>query len=221
MTVRIAPSILSADFARLADQVALVEHAGAGLIHVDVMDGHFVPNITMGPNVVAALRRVTSLPLDVHLMITEPDRYLEVFVRAGATTLTVHAEATSDLRQSLLRIRQLGARSGVAIRPATSVDVIAPVVDVLDHVIVMSVNPGFSGQSFIEGSLDKVRAARTLVGPAIDVEVDGGVDLSNAAAIAEAGANILVAGASVFAQTDPAAATRALRRAASAGVTPP
>ncbi|MEO6223092.1 MAG: ribulose-phosphate 3-epimerase, partial [Vicinamibacterales bacterium] len=160
MTVRIAPSILSADFSRLGEQVAIVEQAGAGLIHVDVMDGHFVPNITMGPLVVSALRRVTTLPLDVHLMITNPERYLEVFARAGATTISVHAEAASDLRSALLRIRELGARAGVAINPATPIDVLTPVLDVIDHVIVMSVNPGFSGQSFIPGSLDKCRAVR-------------------------------------------------------------
>jgi ribulose-phosphate 3-epimerase len=213
MTVRIAPSILSADFARLGEQVATVEHAGAGLIHVDVMDGHFVPNITMGPLVVSALKRVTTLPLDVHLMITDPDRYVEVFAKAGAYTLSVHAEAASDLRATLLRIRSLGVRAGVAINPATPVDVLVPVVDVLDHVIVMSVNPGFAGQSFIAGSLEKCANVRRTVGPRIDVEVDGGVDLSNAGELARAGASILVAGASIFAQPDPADATRAMLRA--------
>jgi ribulose-phosphate 3-epimerase len=180
------------------------------------MDGHFVPNITMGPLVVSALKRVTSLPLDVHLMITDPDRYLEVFAKAGATTISVHAEAASDLRQTLLRIRQLGARAGVAINPATPIDVLTPVIDVLDHVIVMSVNPGFAGQSFIAGSVEKTRAVRALVGPNVDVEVDGGVDLSNAGTLAQAGASILVAGASIFAQADPASATRALLAATAA-----
>ncbi len=213
MIVRIAPSILSADFSRLGEQVATVERAGAGLIHVDVMDGHFVPNITMGPLVVAALRRVTSLPLDVHLMITDPDRYLEVFAKAGATTISVHAEAAPDLRQTLRRIRQLGARASVAINPATSIDVLTPVLDGMDQVIVMSVNPGFAGQSFIAGSLEKTRAVRAKVGLHVDVEVDGGVDLSNAGALAQAGASILVAGASIFAQPDPARATRDLLRA--------
>lgn len=220
MSVRIAPSILSADFARLGEQVALVEGAGAGLIHVDVMDGHFVPNITMGPLVVSALTRVTRLPLDVHLMITDPDRYLDVFAKAGAATISVHVEAAPDLRRTLDRIRELGARAGVAINPATPVEVLAPVLDAVDHVIVMSVHPGFGGQSFIAGSLDKVRAVRALVGPSVEVEVDGGVDLSNAAAIAQAGASILVAGASVFGQPDPAAATRALRVAAEGGTAP-
>src|SRR5690349_12176158 len=190
-SVRIAPSILSADFSRLGEQVATVEHAGAGLIHVDVMDGHFVPNITMGPLVVSALRRVTALPLDVHLMITDPDRYVGVFAKAGASTIIVHAEAASDLRQTLIHIRELGAHAGVAINPATSIDVLTPVLDVLDQVIVMSVNPGFAGQSVIPGRLERCQAVRAMVGDKIDVEVDGGVDLSNAGALAKAGASIL------------------------------
>ena len=220
MNVRVAPSILSADFARLGEQVTLVERAGAELIHVDVMDGHFVPNITMGPLVVSALRRITTLPLDVHLMITDPDRYLEVFAKAGATTISVHAEAAPDLRQSLTSIRKLGVRTGVAINPSTPVAVLVPVVDAIDQVIVMSVQPGFAGQSFIAGSLDKVRAVRAQVGAFVDVEVDGGVDLTNAEAISRAGASILVAGASIFGQPDPAAATRAIRQAAAAGAVP-
>jgi ribulose-phosphate 3-epimerase len=214
MTVRIAPSILSADFSRLGEQVAVVERAGAGLIHVDVMDGHFVPNITMGPLVVSALRRVTSLPLDVHLMITDPHRYVEVFAKAGATTISVHVEAATDLRHTLQQIRQLGVRAGVAINPATSIDVLDSVLDVTNHVIVMSVNPGFAGQKFIAGSVEKCRAVREKVGPVTDVEVDGGVDLSNAGTLGAAGASILVAGASIFAQPDPAAATQALLQAA-------
>lgn len=220
MTVRIAPSILSADFSRLGEQVATVENAGAGLIHVDVMDGHFVPNITMGPLVVSALKRVTALPLDVHLMITNPERYIEAFAKAGATTISVHAEAASDLRGIVLRIRQLGVRAGVAINPATPIDALAPVLDVLDHVIVMSVNPGFAGQSFIEGSVEKTRAVRESVGDRVDVEVDGGVDLTNAGVLAQAGASILVAGAAIFAQPDPAMATRELLQATAAGRVP-
>ena len=212
-SVRIAPSILSADFSRLGEQVALVERAGAGLIHVDVMDGHFVPNITMGPLVVSALRKVTTLPLDVHLMITDPHRYVEAFAKAGATTISVHAEAAADLRHTLLQIRQLGVRAGVAINPATSIDVLNSVLDVTDHVIVMSVNPGFAGQKFIAGSVEKCRAVRDKVGPTTDVEMDGGVDLSNARTLGAAGASILVAGASIFAQPDPAAATQALLQA--------
>ena len=220
MSVRIAPSILAADFARLGEQVAQVAGAGAGFIHVDVMDGHFVPNITMGPLVVSALSRVTTVPLDVHLMISDPDQYLDPFAKAGAATISVHVEATADLRRTLARIRQLGARAGVAINPGTSVEVLREVVDLLDQVIVMSVNPGFGGQSFIPGSLDKVRSVHALTagsGHPIDVAVDGGADLTNAGALAQAGATILVAGASVFGQPDPAAATRALQQAADAG----
>jgi len=220
MNVRIAPSILAADFARLGEQVTLVANAGAGVIHVDVMDGHFVPNITMGPLVVSALSRVTTLPLDVHLMISHPDQFLEAFVKAGAATINVHAEATVHLHRTLAHIRQLGARAGVAINPATSVDVLREVVDLLDQVIVMSVNPGFGGQSFIPRSLGKVRAVHALVagaGHPVDIEVDGGVDLGNAGALAQAGATLLVAGVSVFGQPDPAAATRALHQAANAG----
>lgn len=220
MSVRIAPSILAADFARLGEQVALVAGAGAGFIHVDVMDGHFVPNITMGPLVVSALSRVTTVPLDVHLMISDPDRYLDAFANAGAATISVHAEATVQLHRTLARIRQLGARAGVAINPGTSVDVLREVVDLLDQVIVMSVNPGFGGQSFLPRSLDKVRAVHSLAsgaGHPIDIAVDGGVDLANAGALAQAGATILVVGASVFGQPDPAAATRALQQAADAG----
>ena len=219
MSVRIAPSILAADFACLGEQVALVAGAGAGFIHVDVMDGHFVPNITMGPLVVSALCRVTTVPLDVHLMISDPDRYLDAFAKAGAATISVHAETSVSLHRTLARIRQLGARAGVAINPGTSVEVLRDVVDLLDQVIVMSVNPGFGGQSFIPGSLDKVRSVHALTagaGHPIDISVDGGVDLENAGALAQDGAKILVAGASVFGQPDPAAATRALQHAADA-----
>jgi ribulose-phosphate 3-epimerase len=215
--VQIAPSILAADFTRLGEQVATVAAAGADLIHVDVMDGHFVPNITMGPLVVAALKRITAVPLDVHLMISEPDRYLDAFAQAGAAIITVHAEATVHLHRTLTRIQQLGVRAGVAINPATPVGTISEVLDVVDQVLVMSVNPGFGGQSFIPRSLDRVADIRTrLAGRAVAIEVDGGVDLTNAAALVNAGATILVAGVSVFGAPDPAAATVALRRAATA-----
>jgi ribulose-phosphate 3-epimerase len=217
MSVRIAPSILSADFARLADEVARVQSGGADWIHVDVMDGHFVPNITMGPVVVAALKGVTTLPLDVHLMIADADRYLEAFVAAGAARLTVHAEALPHLHRTLTEIRRLGARAGVALNPATPVDAIRDVTAALDHVLVMSVNPGFGGQAFIPHSLQKVAAARELLlgaGSQALIAVDGGVDVTNAAALVAAGVSILVAGASIFGTADPAEATRALRRAA-------
>ena len=217
MTIRIAPSILSADFARLADAVALVEPAGADLIHVDVMDGHFVPNITIGVPVVAALARVTKLPLDVHLMISDPDRYLDAFAGAGASMLTVHAEVLPHLHRTLTHIRHLGAKAGVAINPSTPVSMLSEVVAEIDHVLVMSVNPGFGGQKFIPRTYAKIEAARQLLSPGANtatVEVDGGVDPSNAGALVAAGATILVAGASIFAQPDPAAALHALRRAA-------
>jgi ribulose-phosphate 3-epimerase len=217
VSVRIAPSILSADFARLADAVATVEGAGADFIHVDVMDGHFVPNITIGVPVVAALSRVTKLPLDVHLMISDPDRYLDAFAGAGAAMLTVHAEVLPHLHRTLTHIRHLGAKAGVAINPSTPVAMLADVVAEIDHVLVMSVNPGFGGQTFIEHTYVKIAAARQLLSQGRNtatVEVDGGVDAGNAGALVAAGASILVAGASIFAQPDPAAAVHALRRAA-------
>ena len=217
MTVRIAPSILSADFARLADDVARVESGGADLIHVDVMDGHFVPNITIGVPVVAALKRVARVPLDVHLMVSEPDRYLDAFADAGASSLIVHAEVLPHLQRTLTRIRQLGLRAGVAINPSTSLDAIGEVLGDFDVLLVMSVNPGFGGQRFIPRSVDKVVAARALLtsrGDAADIEVDGGVDQDNAPALVQAGATILVAGASIFGTPDPAGAARALRAAA-------
>lgn len=214
-TVQIAPSVLAADFTQLGAQVAQVSDAGADLIHIDVMDGHFVPNITMGPLVVAAIKRATTVPLDVHLMITDPDRYLETFAQAGAGTLSVHVEACVHLHRTLSRIRQLGMRAGVAINPATPLDAIGEVFDLLDQVIVMSVNPGFGGQTFIARSFDRIaELRRRLQDRAVDIEVDGGVDVGNASALAQAGASILVAGASVFGAPDPAAATVSLKRAA-------
>jgi ribulose-phosphate 3-epimerase len=219
VSVRIAPSILSADFARLADAIAHIEAGGADLVHVDVMDGHFVPNITIGPPVVAALKRVTKLPLDVHLMITDPDRYLEAFVQAGASMLTVHAEVLPHLHRTLTQIRSLGVRAGVAINPSTPVSAISDVTAQMDHLLVMSVNPGFGGQTFIPHSLAKITAARELLaanGSQAVIEVDGGVDCENAKSIIRAGASILVAGASIFGTGDATEATRALRRAAGA-----
>ena len=219
MSVRIAPSILASDFARLADEVAKVERGGADFVHVDVMDGHFVPNITIGPPVVKALKRVTALPLDVHLMISEPDRYIEAFVEAGAAIVTVHAEACRHLHRTLTRIRQLGAKAGVALNPATPVEAVKDLAGEFDLLLIMSVNPGFGGQHFIAHSLQKIRQARLLLsnaGAAADVEVDGGVDTGNAAALVESGTTILVAGVSIFGTPDPAEATRRLRAAAGA-----
>jgi len=217
VSVRIAPSILASDFARLADEVAKVERGGADLVHVDVMDGHFVPNITIGPPVVKALKRVTTLPLDVHLMISDPDRYLEAFVEAGAAIVTVHVEACKHLHRTLTRIRQLGAKAGVSLNPATPVEAVKDLAGEFDLLLIMSVNPGFGGQHFITHSLQKIRQARSLLstaGVAADVEVDGGVDTTNAAALVESGATILVAGVSIFGTADPAEATRRLRAAA-------
>jgi len=217
--VQISPSLLASDFAALGDAVRAVEQGGADLIHVDVMDGHFVPNITIGIPVVRALKRVATKPLDVHLMIEDPDRHLAAFAEAGAGTLTVHAEAVTHLHRTLAEIRRLGARAGVALNPATPVSAIEEVVGAIDCVLVMTVNPGFGGQAFIAESYDKVRRVRALLdarGSAANIEVDGGVDEGNAAALVEAGADILVAGASIFGSGDAARATAGLRRAAGA-----
>jgi len=217
MTVRIAPSILAADFSRLGDEVARAEAAGADLIHVDVMDGHFVPNLTVGPAIVEALRRHTRLPLDVHLMIDDPDQYLEAFAAAGASMISVHAEVLPHLHRTLSRLHELHVKAGVAINPSTPVSVLADVVTQLDHVLIMSVNPGFTGQTFIPHSLEKVKAARALLTDARSaaaIEVDGGVDRTNAGALVDAGASILVAGAAIFRAPDLARATRDLRQAA-------
>jgi ribulose-phosphate 3-epimerase len=219
VSVRIAPSILSADFAALGDAVRAIERGGADLVHVDVMDGHFVPNITIGPPVVRGLKRVATVPLDVHLMISDPDRYLEAFVEAGASMLSVHVEVLPHLHRTLQAIKQLGARAGVALNPSTPVVAIEEVAADVDFVLVMSVNPGFGGQAFLPRAESKVRAVRALldrVGNAAPVEIDGGIDASNIARVVAAGAEIIVAGNAVFSHGDPAAAVAALRTAASA-----
>ena len=216
MGVLIAPSLLSADFAALGRDIAAVERGGADLLHVDVMDGHFVPNLTMGPVVVEGIRRAAQVPLDVHLMIEEPDRYLEAFVRAGAARLTVHVEVLPHLHRTLQVIRGLGVLAGVALNPSTPVSALAEVAGDLDQVLVMSVNPGFGGQTFIPRSESKVREIRALLdraGSTAAVSVDGGVDAGNAARLAEAGAGILVAGSAIFRGGDPERATRELRAA--------
>ena len=213
-SILIAPSILSADFGRLAEEVRAVEAAGADWIHVDVMDGHFVPNITIGPPVVKALRKVTRLPLDVHLMIAEPDRYIDDFAAAGADILTVHVEACPHLHRTLQHIHQLGKRAGVSLNPLTHESSIEHALAFADLVLVMSVNPGFGGQSFIREVLPKVRAIRSMIdraGRSIHLEIDGGMAVGTAAQAAEAGARELVAGNAVFTKSDYAAAIAAIR----------
>ena len=218
--IRLAPSILSADFAALGRDIAAVERGGADLIHVDVMDGHFVPNITIGPLVVQAVKRVATRPLDVHLMIEEPDRYIEAFVTAGADMVSVHVEAVPHLHRTLSFIRSLGAQAGAVLNPSTPASALEAIAGDLDYVVVMSVNPGFGGQKFIPQSLDKIRRVRALLsaaGSAAPIEIDGGVDASNIEAIAAAGASIFVAGHAIFGSPDPEAAARALRAKAMQG----
>ena len=220
MSVLLAPSIFAADFGRLRDQLAEIEAGGADLIHVDVMDGHFVPNLTMGPVIVEAIRRNTRLPLDVHLMISEPDRYLQAFVDAGGSRLAVHLETVPHLHRTIQAIKKLGAEAGVAINPATPVEALTDIAPDLDHVLVMSVNPGFSGQTFIERSESKIRGVRELLartGSTADIGVDGGVDAANAGRLVAAGATYLVAGTALFREPDLARAIQALRAAATAG----
>ncbi|MGH9521436.1 MAG: ribulose-phosphate 3-epimerase [Terriglobales bacterium] len=215
--IELAPSILSADFARLAEQVSAAESGGAAVLHLDVMDGHFVPNLTIGPPVVRSVRKVTKLPLDCHLMIEEPDRYIEAFAEAGADWISAHQEACVHLNRTLTCIRQNNCRAGVVINPATPVDTLAEVLDIVDYVLVMSVNPGFGGQKFIPGSLHKImRLARmrTERNLAFRIEIDGGVALDTIGDIVRAGAEILVAGNAVFGHGDPKANAEALIKAA-------
>ncbi len=208
--IKIAPSILSADYARLAEAVEEAEAAGADYIHVDVMDGHFVPNITVGPAVVRALRRVTELPLDVHLMISEPARYLPAFAEAGADILTVHVEAARHLHRALQQIRELGVRPGVTLNPATPAMSISEVVNDVDIVLVMTVNPGFGGQPFIENTVRKIAQVRDMLdcsGSAAELEVDGGISPETAGRVAAAGATVLVAGHAIFGSAEGVAAS--------------
>jgi ribulose-phosphate 3-epimerase len=214
--IEIAPSILSADFARLGEQIQLVERAGASLLHVDVMDGRFVPNITIGLPVVKAISRATQLPIDAHLMIVEPGRYAKQFVEAGARMVSVHIEADPHIHRTLSSIRAAGALAGIAVNPATSLSALDEAVRFADYVLIMSVNPGFGGQEFIAASLDKVRRLRKMIderGLKVRIEVDGGIDSDNVAEVAGAGAEIIVSGSAIFGAPDPATALRELREA--------
>jgi len=219
--IEIAPSILSADFRRLGEQIAVVEQAGASIIHVDVMDGHFAPNLTVGPFIVEWVRKATKLPIDAHLMIESPDNFIGAFASAGANMISVHPEATYHLDRTLNHIRQAGCLAGVVLNPATPLAMIEEVIAEVDYVLLMSVNPGFSGQKFIPSSLDKLRRLRDLIrmkfSPA-RIEIDGGVGLGNVAEVVAAGAEILVAGSAVFGAEDPAEALKELLRAAESGV---
>jgi len=212
--VKIAPSILSADFSKLGEEIKDVERGGADYIHVDVMDGHFVPNITIGPLIVEAIRPVTQLPLDVHLMIENPDEYIEAFAKAGADYITVHVEACRHLHRTIHYIKSLGVKAGVVLNPSTPVDLIKHIIDDIDMVLLMSVNPGFGGQKFITGVLSKIREVKKMAderGLDLEIEVDGGVNPETAQLCIEAGANVLVAGSAVFNQEDRGTAISALR----------
>jgi ribulose-phosphate 3-epimerase len=218
MNVLIAPSILSADFAALGDAIRAVERGGADRIHVDVMDGHFVPNITIGPPVVKSIKRVATVPLDVHLMITDPDRYLEAFVEAGAAMISVHVEVLPHLHRTIHAIKALGAQAGVVLNPATPVAALDDIAADVDFVLIMSVNPGFGGQSFIPRSEHKVSQVRALLDRSANnaamVAIDGGIDRQNIGSVVAAGARIIVAGSAVFQSGDPERATRDLKAAA-------
>jgi ribulose-phosphate 3-epimerase len=215
--VEIIPSILSADFARLGEEIAKVERAGISMLHVDVMDGHFVPNFTLGPPVVKSIRKITKLTLDIHLMITDPDRYAPLFVEAGADMVSVHQEACVHLDRTLRMIQSEGARAGVVLNPATPVMMVEEVLEVADHVLLMSVNPGFGGQRFLPNVLKKVRALdyrRRQLGKALPIEIDGGVNMDNLAQIVQAGCDWIVTGSSVFLSEDPESTVKHMQQIA-------
>ncbi len=215
-TIEIAPSILSADFSRLGEEIEAVERGGATILHVDVMDGHFVPNITVGLPVVKSLAGTTRLPIDAHLMISEPGRYAEQFVSAGARMVSVHVEADANLHRTLMSIKTAGAQAGVVVNPSTSLGHIEEALRFADYVLVMSVNPGFGGQKFISESVDKVRRLRQMIDERrlnVRIEIDGGIDLKNIETVVSAGADIIVAGSAIFGTSDAEAAVRDLRSA--------
>lgn len=215
MIARIAPSILSADFSRLAEEIAMCEAGGADLIHIDVMDGRFVPNLTFGAKVIESVREVTGLPLDVHMMVVRPENYFDAFAKAGATGMTIHTEAAPHLQRQLARIRELGCRAGAAVNPATPLNAVSEVLGDLDLLLVMTVNPGFGGQEFIAGSPDKVRRARAMLdiaGSSAALEVDGGVDRDTIYSLSEAGADTFVSGNAIFTAGDPQAEIEELRK---------
>ncbi len=217
MKIKIAPSILASDFSRLAEEIKKVEDAGADLIHVDVMDGHFVPNITIGPPVVKCLRNVAHLPLDVHLMISDPDKYIDDFANAGADILCVHVESSPHLNRTVQKIKQRGIKAAVALNPATSLTTLDWILQDVDMVLLMTVNPGFGGQSYISSSTEKIRLLRKLINekkPETDLEIDGGIDLSNIRMVTEAGANVIVAGTTIFSAPDTNKMIRDLRELA-------
>jgi ribulose-phosphate 3-epimerase len=219
--IEVLPSILASDFAKLGEQVRIVEEAGADALHVDIMDGHFVPNLSLGLPVLASLRKATRLPLDVHLMIERPEEFIEDFVKAGANRVLVHEEATPHLDRAVSMIREFGAEAGAVINPATPVSMLSEVLDKVDTVLVMSVNPGFGGQAFLPNAYEKIRELndwRKRYNRSFRIEVDGGVDQGNIAQLAQAGANSFVAGTSIFHTADPAAATRNLKRLATDAV---
>jgi ribulose-phosphate 3-epimerase len=214
MDYYIAPSLLSADFGRLAEEVGAVEKAGADLLHVDVMDGRFVPNITIGPPVVAAIKRCAKLPLDVHLMIVEPERYIEAFADAGADVLTVHAEATPHLQRVVARVRELGKKAGVSLNPSTSLSAIEWVLTDIDMVLLMTVNPGFGGQEYLPSMTGKIELLRSQLvrsGLSVDIEVDGGIKTDNVAEVVRAGANVIVSGSGIFKTNDYGKTISAMR----------
>jgi ribulose-phosphate 3-epimerase len=214
--IKIAPSILSADFANLERDIKLVEEAGAELLHIDVMDGHFVPNITIGANVVKSLRKVSKMVFDVHLMISQPENYISDFAAAGAEIITVHAEAATHLHRLIQMIKKEGCKAAVALNPATPLSVLDYVLEDLDMVVIMSVNPGFGGQKFIASALDKIKNLRSIINEKnlnIDIEVDGGIGIDNIAEVVSCGANVLVAGSAVFNSPDPALAVNKMKEA--------